>query len=278
MDRAMGDSNSLKPGKLTVVGTGIKVVAHTTIEARAHMEQAEKLLYLVADPATAHWIKKLNPNAEDLYPFYEEGKRRLQTYQEMVERILTCVREGANVCVALYGHPGIYAYPTHEAVRRARSEGYDAKMLPGICATDCLFADLGVDPGTDGCQMFEATDFLVHRRNFDSSCHLILWQISTVGVLTHKTQMFNENGLNILIEVLAESYGFDHEVVLYQASQYPVCEPIMERVPLSKLPTAGVTGISTLYVPPKGTRPPADAVMQERLGIRSKTATAIGAP
>jgi uncharacterized protein YabN with tetrapyrrole methylase and pyrophosphatase domain len=254
-------------GKLTVVGTGIKVVAHTTIEARAHMEQADKLLYLVADPATAYWIKTLNPSAEDLYVFYEEGKRRLKTYHEMVERILTEVRGGTNVCVALYGHPGVYAYPTHEAIRRARLEGYDAKMLPGICATDCLFADLGIDPGSDGCQMFEATDFLVFRRKFDPTCHLILWQISAIGVLTHENQMFNENGLNTLIEVLAECYDVSHEVILYQASQYPVCEPIIKRVQLSKLPEAGVTGISTLYVPPKDARPPADLAMQERLGI-----------
>jgi hypothetical protein len=87
-------------------------------------------------------------------------------------------------------------------------------MLPAICATDCLFADLGIDPGDHGCQMFEATDFLLRRRKFDSSCHLILWQISTIGVLTHEFQMFDKNGLNTLIETLAQSYGMDHEVVL----------------------------------------------------------------
>jgi uncharacterized protein YabN with tetrapyrrole methylase and pyrophosphatase domain len=253
-------------GRLTVVGTGIKTVAQTTIEARAHMEQAEKLLYLVADPATAHWVKTLNSSAEDLFRFYEKGKRRLETYEQMIERILTCVREGANVCVALYGHPGVHAYPTHEAVRRARSEGFEAQMLPGICATDCLFADLGLDPGDEGCQMFEATDFLLHRRKFDPCSHLILWQISVIGVLTHELQMFDKNGLDALIETLGQCYGLNHEVVVYEASQYPVCDPIIRRVQLSSLPEAGITGISTLYVPPK-TGAPVDLAMHERLGI-----------
>jgi uncharacterized protein YabN with tetrapyrrole methylase and pyrophosphatase domain len=255
-----------KSGRLIVVGTGIKTVGQTTIEARAYMEQADKLLYLVADPATAHWIWSLNDTAEDLYHFYEEGKRRLKTYEQMVDRILECVREGANVCVAMYGHPGVFAYPTHESVRRARSEGYEAVMLPGICATDCLFADLGVDPGDKGCQMFESTDFLVHQRKFDPTCHLILWQISTVGVVTHKVQMFEAHGLDVLIEVLAEAYGMEHEVVLYQAAQYAVCEPVMQRLPLSKLPEADVMGISTLYVPPKPSGPP-DPAMCDRLGL-----------
>jgi uncharacterized protein YabN with tetrapyrrole methylase and pyrophosphatase domain len=257
-------------GRLIVVGTGIKTVAHTTIEARAHMEQAEKLLYLVADPATIHWIRTLNPSAEDLYRFYEEGKRRLTTYEEIIERILTCVREGAKVCVALYGHPGVFAYPTHEAIRRARLEGFEAQMLPGICATDCLFADLGFDPGDAGCQMFEATDFLLRRRKFDPSSHLILWQISTIGVLTHELQMFDKNGLNTLIEELAQSYGMDHEVVVYEASQFPVCGPVIRRVRLASLPEAGITGISTLYIPPKN-RGSIDPAMRQRLGIAPRS-------
>jgi len=36
-------------------------------------------------------------------------------------------------------------------------------MLPGISAEDCLFADIGVDPGIYGCQSFEATDLFVNE-------------------------------------------------------------------------------------------------------------------
>jgi len=37
-------------------------------------------------------------------------------------------------------------------------------MLPGISTEDCLYADLGVDPGLIGSQNFEATDFIVSGR------------------------------------------------------------------------------------------------------------------
>ena len=50
-------------------------------------------------------------------------------------------------------------------------EGFNAQMLAGISAEDCLFADLGLDPGKNGCQSFEATDFLIRRRQFEpTSC------------------------------------------------------------------------------------------------------------
>lgn len=85
---------------LIIVGTGISVVGQTTIEAKAHMEQAEKLLFLVADPATSYWIKTLNSTAESLQRFYGEDKRRIQTYNEMIDYILQIVRQAKKVCVA----------------------------------------------------------------------------------------------------------------------------------------------------------------------------------
>lgn len=231
------------------------------------MEQADKLLFLVADPATDYWIRKLNDSAESLESYYGERKDRLTTYTEMIERILTCVREGGRVCVAFYGHPGVFVYPAHESVKRAHREGLAAKMLPGVSAEDCLFADLGVDPGRLGCQSFEATDFLVHNRRFDPNVPLILWQIAVIGEMGYRTDRpYNRTGIEVLVSVLQVDYPPDHEVIVYEASQYPICDPVMKRLALAKLPDAPVSGISTLYVPPKS-KSPVDRGMLQRLGI-----------
>jgi hypothetical protein len=87
------------------------------------------------------------------------------------------------VCVVFYGHPGVFVQPAHEAIRVARLEGFTARMLPGISAEDCLFADIEVDPGVYACQSFEATDFLVRKRKFDPRSPLVLWQIGSIGDL-----------------------------------------------------------------------------------------------
>jgi len=52
----------------------------------------------------------------------------------MVERTVTFVRWGLNVCAVFYGHPGVFADPAHNAIRLARREGFRALMLPGISA------------------------------------------------------------------------------------------------------------------------------------------------
>src|SRR6185503_14601145 len=126
----------------------------------------------------------------------------LQTYEEMIQRILECVRDGNLTCLACYGHPGVFVYPSHESIRRARAEGYPARMLPGISAEDCLFADLGVDPGTIGCQSYEATDFLMNSRIVDPSSNLVLWQIGVLGDATFRAGGYDRSALPLLVERL----------------------------------------------------------------------------
>lgn len=239
-------------GSLTIIGTGIRFGLQTTQEARDRIEGADKVLYLLDDPVAAGWIERLNPSSESLARAYAPGKPRAETYQEIVEEILRWVRKGLDVCVALYGHPGVFAEPAHRAVETAREEGFPAQMLPGVSAEDCLFADLGVDPG-DGCQSYEATDFLIRPPIFDPGVSLVLWQVAGVGARVGRTETARQ-GLEILTERLRRTYGAEHEVVLYEAPQYPIGGPIIHRVPLRDLTEAPLRPMATLYVPPRGTR------------------------
>jgi uncharacterized protein YabN with tetrapyrrole methylase and pyrophosphatase domain len=220
------------------------------------MQRAEKLLYLVGQPSTAIWLRELNPTACTLDDCYALGKPREQAYREMTRRILSEVRAGFRVCAAFYGHPGVLVDATHDAIRRARREGFPARMLPGVSADGCLFADLGIDPGEHGCQSFEATDFLASHRRFDSSSGLILWQVGVLGEGSiRKAMACRSERLRVLTSVLRRHYAMDHRVVLYEAAQYPVCNPIIKRMALSKLSQTTVLPMATLYVPPKRPRP-----------------------
>ena len=175
------------------------------------------------------------------------------------------MRRGLNVCAAFYGHPGVFVAPSHEAVRRAREEGFRARMLPGVSAEDCLFADLGVDPARFGCQCYEATDFLVHGRQVDTTAALVLWQIGTVGN-SAAAEEATPSGLAVLVQVLLELYPSDHEVVVYEASPYPGFDPLIRKVPLVSLRPEHVTAMSTLYVRPAETAE-LDLRMVDRLGL-----------
>jgi uncharacterized protein YabN with tetrapyrrole methylase and pyrophosphatase domain len=255
----------MRRGSLTVVGTGIQVGTQTTLEATAAIEEAEEVLYLVTDPVAEGWIAKLNPRARSLDDLYRADGRRADSYRRIVDAIASSVRAGVDVCVVFYGHPGVFVRPAHDAIRLLRDEGFRATMLPGVSAEDCLFADLGVDPGQGGCHTYEATDFLVHRRAADPTASLILWQLSVLGSLDVATEA-QRSALPFLLEHLLRFYAADHEVVLYEASPYPVVSPIVERIQLSQLPVAAIAAMTTLYVPPAA-RPERDEELAHRLGL-----------
>jgi uncharacterized protein YabN with tetrapyrrole methylase and pyrophosphatase domain len=258
----MTGAEAPRTGSLSIVGSGIRLGLHTTEEARVRIEGAGKVLYLLAETAPAEWIKRLNPSAESLAPLYRLGRDRGDVYEDLVTAMLDWVRRGEDVCVVTYGNPAVFDRSSHEAVRRARAEGFQANIFPGVSALDCLFVDLGLDPGLDGLQSYEATDFLVFARIPDTRVPLILWQVSVIGV-SQTADTVNMAGVQILAERLAELYGEDHEVIVYEASPFPVGRSLVQPSSLKGLETA-VTGMSTLYVPPTEKASP-DSVMVKRL-------------
>jgi Tetrapyrrole (Corrin/Porphyrin) Methylases len=238
-------------GSLIVVGTGIRAPAHATTETIGALRGADVVYYLVADPISEHWVRTMNAATESLMDSYADDKPRLQSYEEMVERILSPVRRGSNVCAAFYGHPGVFVYPSHEAVRRARTEGFDAVMLPAVSAEDLMYADLGIDPAANGCQSYEATDFLIRPRNIDTGTALVLWQVGVIGHSDYQSRGYSTEHLDVLINRLNSLYGGEHLVTLYHGSELPGVEAHVQVTPVKDLAACLITAASTLFVPPR---------------------------
>ncbi len=258
--------NQINDEQLIVVGTGIRATGQLTIETIAWMRTADKVLYVTSDPVAEEVIRKLNPKgAESLMGCYGADKLRTDTYGEIVQKTMGYLREGYRVCLAVYGHPGVLAIPTHEAVRQARAEGMKARMLPAVSAADCMFADLGVDE-FGGCSSYEATDFLLNMRVIDPASHLILWQIGGLGDLTYKAYDYDIKGLEQLTRKLMGYYGAHHVVTLYEAPMFAGVEPLICSGPLHQLPYGAPPPNSTMYVPPI-TRPQPDLAVQQELGL-----------
>lgn len=255
-----------RAGSLVVAGSGIQLIRQLTPEARDALEHADEVLFVVADPAMADWLRSLNANSRSLSTLYRPGPRRREIYAEMVEEILEAVRGGAKVCAIFYGHPGVYVAPSHQAVARARAEGFPARMLPGISSEDCLFADLGVDPAEHGWQSYDSTDFLVRGFEPDPAAGLVLWQVDALGKLDSSPGQ-EPDGLRILAERLLELYPPEHELVFYLASAYPIAEALIEPVRLDALAALAAAPAPTLYVAPAQRRP-IDPDVAARLGLR----------
>ncbi len=234
------------------MGVGYGIAAQVTEEARAALVHAERLLYLVTDPATAAYLHQLNPAAESLAGEYGEGVDGRAASAAMVERILSAVRGGAHTCAAFSGHPCLFCGPTLPAYQAARAEGYPARILPGISCEDLLWAELGGEALAErGRLLYEATDFLIRPRAFDPALPLVLLQVGVIGLRGYRREVAaHREGVAILTEVLLATYPPTHPVIVFEASPWPLVPSRVERLELARLAEAAISVQSTLLVLP----------------------------
>jgi hypothetical protein len=251
---------SRSTGSLVCVGLGMTLGSHISPLSRSHIEQSDVVFAGLSDGIVELWLKQMHQDVRSLQPYYQEGKSRMQTYRQMVDAILTEVRAGKKVCGVFYGHPGVFAWAPHKSIEVARSEGYPAHMEPGISAEDCLYADLGIDPGRYGCQHYEASQLLFYQRKIDPTAYLVLWQVGLVGDQSLTRFSTGPAYRQVLVDVLARDYPLEHEVIIYRAATLPIQSPQIERVVLGSLPHVAIGMPDTVVLPPARAMEPNPAI------------------
>lgn len=250
---AKEDGRRADGGRLLVIGSGLSHMDLTVNDEQA-IRSADFVFHCLYDRVTQSWIDRLRPDAYDLRILYDESSARYGTYVRMAEAMLHHARRGAWVVAVYYGHPGMFATPTHRAIRIARAEGFEAAMRPGISALDHLMADVGFDPMTPGMISYEAGDLVMSRRPAEPSLHTVLWQVGVVGEDGYRADGFENRGFDLLVDRLEAAYGAEAAVIHYIAPQYACVDPLIEHYTVSqlRLPEARgrVNSMSTFYLPP----------------------------
>jgi precorrin-6B methylase 1 len=257
-------SNHTRRGSLSCVGIGMTLGSHLTPLARSHIEQADVVFAGLSDGIVELWLQRMHPDVRSLQPYYREGKSRLKTYRQWVALMMAELRAGKRVCGVFYGHPGIFAWSPHKVIEAARAEGYEARMEPGISAEDCLYADLGIDPGRFGCQHFEASQLLFYQRRIDPAGYLVLWQVGLVGDRSLARFQTGPAYRQVLVDLLGNDYPLDHEVIIYRGATLPIEQPRIRRIALRDLPHVPLTTEETVVLPPAAALRP-NLAIQERL-------------
>ena len=269
-------SNEPRRGSLACVGLGMTLGSHLTPLARSHIQQADVVFAGLSDGVVELWLQRMHPDVRSLQPYYREGKSRMKTYREWVELMMTEVRAGKRVCGVFYGHPGIFAWSPHKVIEVARAEGFQAHMEPGISAEDCLYADLGIDPGRYGCQHFEASQLLFYQRRIDPAGYLVLWQVGLVGDFSLKRSATGPAYRQVLVDLLAVDYPLDHPVIVYRGATLPIEQPHIRHLTLRELPGIELTAEETVILPP-AIKLQANIAVRARLRELEMQEAAIGA-
>jgi len=269
------------PFDIGIVGTGIVGTHQLTREAEEVIRRSKRTFAIDSGYGIVEYLQELCPDVESLGGLYEVGKNRLPTYRRMATEVVSAALEDPPVCLATYGHPWVYCYPTTLITRAAPLLDLHVEVFPGISAFDTMLCDLGTDIAFDGMQMYEATDLLLRRRPLQNDVTALIWQPTVVGDPTYPEQAPTIEDFMPLQNYLLGFYPADHEVTLVTTKTFPLLRSTVERLPLSGLAAElqRAPHVGTLYIPAIRNRPVQDvALLQTMLALEGKRTAPEPAP
>jgi uncharacterized protein YabN with tetrapyrrole methylase and pyrophosphatase domain len=232
--------------RLFVIGSGIKTLAHLSKETLFLIQNVDRLLYLVNDKIMSDFLLRELENASSLDDTYFKYTKRQDAYNAVTDRIVSEYYQYNSLCVLVYGHPTFFADFALKAVKQIQKQGGSATILPAISSLDCLIADLLISPGQEGMCIYDATELLVYERNIDIYSYLVLYQVSSLGMVDTKLSKY----IHILKKYLLKFYSESHCVYIYSASQTPGLEYNLEEIELREIDAAPIHHKSTICLPP----------------------------
>lgn len=239
---------------LIIAGLGIKFLSHLTRETEEIIKSSDKVFYLANDDFYPEWIQSCNSNAESLYSIYFSQSKRIDSYDLIKEKILNELNRYNNVAFIIYGNPTFLVQSTAMLVDAARAIGHRAYVLPAISSLDCLLADLCINPGDHGMQIFEATGLLAYKKIIDPTSHIIIFQPSAIGQSGHERNPEKIiKGLKLLYDYLSKYYSPDKEIIFYEASQYPGGTSNIKKETIYNIIYIAISSKTTIYIPPAKT-------------------------
>jgi uncharacterized protein YabN with tetrapyrrole methylase and pyrophosphatase domain len=241
-----------KPFDIYIVGLGIMSIHHITREAEEAIKASKQVFFVDPGFGVREFLQTLCPKVTSLLDSYKEGEDRIHAYRAMAMNVVDAALEQSPISFATYGHPWVYVYPTFLIKRAAELLDLKVKIVPGISTFDTVIVDLGIDPGSHGFQMYEATDLLLKERPLQPDVPCLLWQVAAVETALFTNHRGNAERFMRLQQYLLKYYPAEHSVTLVLSSTFPLIDPLKETFPLNELARQLEKGLQsgTLYIPP----------------------------
>lgn len=263
------------PFDIAIVGTGIVGSHQLTREAEEVIRRCRRTFVIESGYGIPAYLATLCPEVTELASLYEPGLNRLPTYRRMAAAVVSAAAKESPVCLATYGHPWIYCYPTTLITRAAPLLGLHVEVFPGVSSFDTLLVDVGVDIAHHGVQMYEATDLLLRHRPLQNDVACVIWQPTVVGDPTHHEGSYPADQFGTLQEYLLRFYPATHQVMIVTTKTHPMTRSVLQRLRLGELSAelAKSPRVGTLYIPPLHERAVADEkLLNVMIGAETRAA------
>lgn len=260
---------------IVIAGLGIAGVHQLTRQVEETIRRCTRVFVTDTGTGLVEYLASLGPEVADLSNPGRRGEHRVHAYRRMASEVVSFALAAPPVCFATYGHPTMYCYPTTLIQRAAMVLDLKIEVLPGLSFLDTLLTDVGVDPGFDGLQLYEATDLLVRRRPLQPDVSAVITQAPVVANPYNRPGERRLDHVKLLQTYLATFYPITHQVALVTSAPHPLLDTQIQMVPLGSLAAALLTAnqLCTLFIPPVNHRAIADQELANSMRVPRDGAT-----
>lgn len=176
------DASSGLP-ELAIIGTGMNKLTQMTLESWRVLHESDAVVCILSDGLASEYLSE--SLSGEFYDFssmynYRSDTSRHTTYYNAIMKCKELLREKDGVVTFLaVGHPSLWSFVAQMTHKLAESNwGYDVQILPNISAASAMYAELGIDPESQGVVHLSFNEAYTNGIQVDSSFTLIAWLFS----------------------------------------------------------------------------------------------------
>ncbi len=204
------------PFDLACMGSSLSGFFNITLDAVRHLQAARVAILYALNEEHLQFLTQFNANIIDLNrTHYIDGVACEDVYADIMDFVLAEARRGQAAYVQ-QGSPAFQTYTALELTRRARAEGLEARILPGVSSLECLTTHLGLAHSLNDLQLYHCASVAAGAVRIDPRAPLLLFNVSVFAaqVVNTRSGLMKRDRLDALAAVLAGLYPPDHPVSL----------------------------------------------------------------
>src|ERR1700722_20230522 len=183
----MVPTNAIANFDVALIGTGVRNVAHITLEAIETLKKCKRGFVVSPDQQVVDDFRtsvssclrdgESLPPLESLSRAYRKDRERIMNYGEAAGIVLHALEAERPIAYLTPGNPVTFDRVAQEILQGARKRGLSAFVVPGVSSVDTVLVDLQQELAP-GMQIYEASSFVGMKVRPDPRLSCLLLQTS----------------------------------------------------------------------------------------------------
>lgn len=164
-----------------IVGTGVKTIAHITLETEKLLHNADFAVYLDETGEIEHYLRTINLKGNNIIGLYKDGAIRSDIYDQIVNNIIDVAESNRRVVYLAPGNPIFLNSVVERLLNLCEQQNKNVFLLSGVSSVDTVLTDLRMPVQRTGIQCYDSTFLLENKPFIDTKVPLLIFQPGVVN-------------------------------------------------------------------------------------------------